>query len=445
MSFRVITLACAIALCSGGAVFAADVAPNVVLIVADDMGWSDVGFNGRREWKTPNLDRLARQGTVFRRWYTAGVTCAPSRAALMTGRYGIHNGVTANNDDLPREEITLAEALKERGYRTALFGKWHHGRPRPGQSTYTHPMDHGFDEFFGFTNATHAHQKFPAELWQGRELKPSKGYADTLFADRAVEFLKRRHDRSFFLYLPFTNPHFRVEAPEEDVARHLGKFRETDSANPHNARYAAMIERLDTEIGRVLKTLDEQKLSQNTIVLFTSDHGATFERGSEGAPAFHDSNRPFRGHKRTLWEGGIRVPGVVRWPGKVPAGKTSSEIVHNVDVLPTLLAAAAPESTAPNADGRNLLGVWQGREKSPERTLFWEWRVEGYNQVAAMRGDMKLVITGETAAELYNVESDPAERISIAAAYQPLVQQLRRDLTAWLATESESAKWGKNR
>src|SRR4051794_10886674 len=145
---------------------------NIVLILADDLGWGDVGFNGRKEWATPNLDRLAAQGTVFRRWYTAGVTCAPSRAAMMTGRYPIHCGVSANNQDLPASEVTVAEALKQRGYVTGMFGKWHHGRPRPPAKDYVHPMDHGFDEFFGFDDATEAHQQYPKELWFNREKKP---------------------------------------------------------------------------------------------------------------------------------------------------------------------------------------------------------------------------------------------------------------------------------
>ena len=149
--------------------------PNIVLLFADDLGWGDVGFNGRRDWRTPNLDRLASQGTVFRRWYTGGVVCAPSRAVLLTGRYTIHNGVSGNSDDLPAEEVTLAEALRPRGYVSGLFGKWHHGRTRPGQTTYTHPLDQGFDEFFGFTDARHAWEHFPNELWHGRELRPVTG------------------------------------------------------------------------------------------------------------------------------------------------------------------------------------------------------------------------------------------------------------------------------
>jgi arylsulfatase A len=415
--------------------------PNVVLILADDLGWGDVGFNGRKEWATPNLDRLASQGTVFRRWYAAGVTCAPSRAALMTGRYTIHCGVSANNQDLPAAEVTVAEALKSKGYATAMFGKWHHGRPRPAVESYVHPIDHGFDEFFGFTNATDAHQQYPKELWDGREKKPSEGYANILFTDRAVDFLKRRKDGPFFLYLPYTISHFRIEAPAEDVAPFRGKFEERSADEPLNATYAAMVTRLDKEVGRVLAALDELKLSENTIVLFTSDHGATFEAGNKGTSAYHKSNGPFRGQKRTLWEGGIRVPGVVRWPGNVPAGRTSDDVVHMTDVMPTILAATGAEAAgAAKLDGQNLLDVWRGAGKSPDRTLFWEWRVEGYNQVAAMRGNLKLVVTGNTAPELYDVVNDPGEMRSLHAEHPKVMKQLQAQLKEWLATETEASK-----
>src|SRR5687768_14359152 len=290
--------------------------PNVLLILADDLGYADVGFNGRKEWTTENLDRLAQQGTVFRRFYTAGVVCAPARAALMTGRYGIRNGVTGNGSlDLPAEELTIAEALKPFGYATGIFGKWHHGAPRPGAEKYTHPMDQGFDEFVGFTNATAAHQKFPKKLWHGRAEKESSGYSEAIFTDRAIDFLTRQKEaqKNFFCYVPYTNPHSRVEATEEDVARFKGKFPEKDANNPLNATYAAMVYRLDVEIGRLLAALDKLDLARDTIVIFTSDHGATFERLQFGTANFHDSNAPFRGHKRTLWEGGMRVPTAIRW------------------------------------------------------------------------------------------------------------------------------------
>jgi arylsulfatase A-like enzyme len=362
----------------------------------------------------------------------------------MTGRYGIHNGVTGNNDDLPADQVTLAQALKKHGYATALFGKWHHGQPRPGMKDYRHPMDLGFDEFMGFTDARHAWEQYPKELWFGREKKPVEGYANILFTDHAVEFLKAKKDQPFFLYLPYIATHFHIQAPPEDVAEHKGKFQEKDPTKPVNATYAAMVTRLDKEVGRVLKTLDDLGLAENTVVLFSSDHGATFEAGNQGASAYHDSNRPFRGQKRTLWEGGIRVPGIIRWPGQVPAGKVSDEIVHNIDVLPTFLAAAGIEPEAAwKVDGRNLLPVWRGQEKSSQRTLFWEWRVENHNQLAAMRGDLKLVITGNNRPELFNLANDPGERRSVIAEHQALTREMERDLRAWLATESEASKWGK--
>jgi arylsulfatase A len=418
--------------------------PNIVMILADDLGWSDVGFNGRKDWSTPNLDRLARQGTTFRRWYTGATTCAPSRAVLMTGKYTIHNGVTANNDDLPNEEQTVAKALKKLGYATALFGKWHHGRTRPGNSNYVHPLDHGFDEFVGFTEAKHAWEHFPTNLWFGRQLKPSRGYTATLFADQSIDFVRRNKTRPFFLYLAFTEPHLQIEAPAEDVAKYRGRFKEKDPAHPVNATYAAMISRLDKETGRVVKVLDQAGLTGHTLVVFTSDHGATFEKGNEGAANYHDSNRPFRGQKRLLWEGGIRVPALARWPRKIPAGAVSDDIVHMMDLMPTFVAAAGGRlDPAWRVDGHNLLPVWMRKAAAPERTLFWEWRVEGYYQLAAMRGDLKLVITGNTAPELYNVVTDPAERRTIFYEYPALGRELRQGLVDWLATETEAAKWGK--
>jgi arylsulfatase A-like enzyme len=423
---------------------AAERRPNLIFLFADDLGWGDVGFNGRTEWRTPNLDRLAARGTVFQRWYTAAPLCAPSRAALMTGKYTLHNGVTANNDELPANAVTLAQALKAHGYATALFGKWHHGKPRPDMKDYLNPLDRGFDEFMGFTDAVHAWEQYPKELWFGREKKPVQGYANTLFTDRALDFLRRNKDRPFFLYLPYIATHFHIQAHAEDVAEHLGKFKERDPKDPANATYAAMVTRLDKEIGRVLEAVSGLGLSSDTLIVFSSDHGATFEKGNKGASAYHDSNRPFRGQKRTLWEGGIRVPGVVSWPGRVPAGEVSSSIVHMTDVFPTFLAAVGAEPDAAwKVDGCNLLSVWQGKAKAPERTLFWEWRTEGSRQLAAMRGDLKLVLTGGNAPEMFDVVNDPAERRSIIAQRPELAKQLRKELDTWLATETEDAKWGK--
>ena len=408
-----------------------------MLLYADDLGWGDVGFNGRTSWTTPNLDKLASQGTVFKRWYTAGVVCAPSRGAMLTGKYTIHSGVSRNNDDLPAAETTLAEALKARGYATALFGKWHHGAPRDGAKTYTHPMDQGFDEFFGFTNAGHAWQKFPKELWDGRALKPVAGHSDDLFADHAIEFIGRNKARPFFLYVPFINSHFNIEAPADEIALHKGKFIEKDPEQPLNATYAAMVTRLDKNVGRVLAALDANHLGESTLVIFTSDHGATFEKGNLGTSNFHDSNGPFRGQKRTLWEGGIRVPAVVRWPGQVPAGKVSTEVIHMTDVFPTVFAATVEARPEPSwkVDGTSVLEAWRGKSPVPERTLFWEWRSEGIDQLAAMRGRWKYVITNGGKGELFNVVADPAERRNVVAESPKVGQGLEVELRAWLATE----------
>ena len=424
----------AVVLCSSVAA-AAERKPNVIIILADDLGYADVGFDGRREWATPNLDRLAAQGTIFRRWYTAAVVCAPSRAALMTGRYGIHNGVTGNGSlDLPSGEITIAEALKARGYATGLFGKWHHGAPRPGEKNYTHPMDQGFNEFFGFTDAVHAWQKFPKELWDGRKMRPSEGYADTLFTDRSIDFLKRHKGEPFFLYVAFICPHGKPAAPQEEIDAFKDKY------DLQNATYAAEIVRMDKDVGRLMKTLDDLNLAEQTLVIFTSDHGATFEKLAGTGPAYFDSNRPFRGQKRTLWEGGMRVPAVVRWSGKLPAGTESHDVMHMCDLFPTLLAAAG-EQPEPKwkIDGANMLDVWRGAAKPPDRTLFWEWR-EGDTQFAAMHGNLKMVITGDNNPELFDVERDPQERINLQAQYPDELKKMEERLKQWLATETDAAR-----
>lgn len=435
------TIGAVIALALGFAPWArAETPPNIVLILADDLGWHDVSFNGRTEWTTPSLAALAARGTNLRRFYTAAVVCAPSRAALLTGKFTIHDGVSRNDEDLPADEVTLAEALKSRGYATALFGKWHHGKPRQKGGSYTHPMDQGFDEFFGYTDATHAWEKFPEKLWDGRAMTPVTGHADDLFTDHAVAFLNRhRTGEPFFLYLPYVGVHFNIEAPPETVELYRGKFPEDDPAKPLHATYAAMVSRLDANIGRVLGTLDALELTGRTIVVFTSDHGATFEAGNLGTSAFHDSNAPFRGQKRTLWEGGIRVPTVVSWPGRWPRGATSDAVLHMTDLFPTLLAAAGgtPEPDW-KVDGANVLPTLATGAPAPERSLFWEWRSEGGDQLAAMRGRFKLVATNGGKPELFDVAADPAERRNVAAQHPEEIKRLRGDLDAWLATESKS-------
>jgi arylsulfatase A-like enzyme len=422
----------------------ADRPPNIVLILCDDLGYCDIGVNGRTTWSTPNIDRLARQGALFRRWYCAAPVCCASRAALLTGKYGLHNGVSSNGAELAADEVTLPRALKARGYATAMFGKWHGGPPRAPRTSPLNPLDIGFDEFVGFTNAVAAWQKFPTELWFGRVRKPVSGFADTIFADHAIEYIRRPRHKPFFLYLAFTSPHFNVDAPREDIARFRGRFPERDPARPYNAVYAAMVTRLDAEVGRVLHALDVAGLARNTLVVFTSDQGASFELGNHGASAYHDSNRPFRGEKRDLWEGCLRVPGIVRWPGRVPSASVSNEVIHGIDLMPTLLAAAGGlPDPAWRVDGVNVLDVWCGLRRAPERTVFWEYRCEGYNQVAAMRGDLKLIITGFTPPELYDVVADPAERRNVIAQHPRTAWRLQRELGRWLMSETWASRQGR--
>lgn len=425
-------------------VWGAERSPNIVLLYADDLGWGDVGFNGRAEWATPNLDALAGRGMTFKRFYTAAVVCAPSRAAMLTGKATIHCGVSRNDDDLPGSEVTIAEAFRARGYATGLFGKWHHGKPRvksggpSGQKpAYVHPMDQGFDEFFGFTDATHAWEKFPEMLWDGRERKPASGYADDLFTEHAIDFIRRHKDRPFFLYVPFIAVHFNIEAPADEIALHAGHFREEDKSHPLNATYAALVTRLDKNVGQITRAIDELGLARETLIVFTSDHGATFERGNQQTSFNLDSNRPFRGQKRTLWEGGVRIPAFACWPGRIEAGTVSQEVMQSTDLLPTFLAAAGGSpDPAWHVDGINLLGSWTGKSPLPPRTIFWEWRSEGSNQLAALRGELKVVITNGGKAELYDVVRDPAERRDLASSRAEDSRQLQDELKTWMATET---------
>jgi arylsulfatase A-like enzyme len=403
--------------------------PNILLVYADDLGWGDVSINGRKDWPTPNLDRLAREGTVFSRWYTGAPLCVPSRGCLLTGKYTIHNGVRNNGSDIPSSEVTLAEALKTLGYSTALCGKWHGGR------NPTHPLQQGFDTTFGYLTANHAWEHFPKHLFRGREQEQVKGFSADILADEAIRIIRNQRADPFFIYLAFIEPHFNIEAPPEDVAALKGRFAETDPAKPLNATYAAMIMRMDRALGRVLDALDAKGAAGNTIVLVTSDNGATFEKGNLGTALYHDSNRPFRGEKRSLEEGGIREPAVMRWPGHIPAGRRSKEVIHMTDVMPSLLAAAgASPDPAWKVDGSNMLDVWTGKKKAPERTVFWEYHVGGVQMLAAMRGDFKLLdIAGQQF--LYNVEADPGERRNLNAQYPDVMKQLTAELKAWFSTE----------
>lgn len=451
--------------------------PNFVVILADDLGFADVGFNGRTEFRTPNLDRIANEGTNFRRFYSGGVICGPSRASLLTGRYTIHHGVTGNGRALQPGETTLAQALKPLGYKSALFGKWDGGKT---------PLERGFDEFIGYGSDVEAWDHFPKTLKFGSETRPVSGYSADLVSDYGRDFIRRHKAEPFLLMLTFIEPHLKLEAPPEDVARLSKTIADADKQRPYNATYAAMIERFDAAVGRVLATLQEQGLDKNTIVLLTSDNGATFEVGNLGASASLDSNRPYRGGKRSILEGGARMPTAIRWPGQIPAGRVSNDMLSQIDILPTFLAAAGAQADPRwNVDGLNVLAAWQGKAPPAPRTLFLEYRQNGWFNLAAMSGDWKLVVESKSefealsdvpplpaaeaarleamvgeaaqanqpvgpiigpyklpqvlgtldAPKLYNLTIDPGERRSFYFSQTEVANRLRGDLLAWLKTE----------
>ena len=328
---------------------AAERAPNLIVILADDLGWADLGHDGSKI-DTPNLDRLAKEGVKLTHYRSSAPMCSPTRAALLTGRYPHSVGVPelASPDArgnvpilaLAHAAITIPEALKPAGYRSSLVGKWHIGHAEKNW-----PRTHGFDEFWGSLIGT-------PRFWEVKETFANetpievtgKGYYTDQLAAKAVEFIRRdaAAEKPFFLYLAFNAPHYPLEAPFELVQKYRRLFPDRGLF----ALYAAMVERLDTGIGQVLATLDELKLAQNTLVVFTSDNGPSAELNHYGPEGADDSNGPLRGYKVGLTEGGLRVPFLARWPGKIPAGTVSAGPAITMDLLPTLLDAAGVKPAA---------------------------------------------------------------------------------------------------
>ncbi len=326
--------------------------PNIIYILADDLGYGDLGCYGQKIVKTPNLDKMAREGTRFTRFYAGSTVCAPSRAALMTGMHTGH-GYVRGNGEIPfrAQDTTMAQRLQWAGYQTGMFGKWGLGT----EETEGTPDRKGFDEFFGYLHHRHAHKYHTDHLWQVRQGVLSRVPIDTteytheLIVNRAFEFVRTNRDKPFFLYLPITLVHAELATTANDIKSFLdanGRSRlqpETTyqrkagiayqtQEQPH-ATFAAMVSRLDSDVGRLLQVLRELGIDQNTLVLFTSDNGPPKEGGAD--PAYFDSNGSLRGIKRDLYEGGIRVPMIARWPGNIPAGKVTHTVWANWDILPT--------------------------------------------------------------------------------------------------------------
>jgi arylsulfatase A-like enzyme len=401
--------------------------PNVVLIMTDDMGYGDVGSYGSADIRTPNIDSLARDGVKLTDFYANGVVCSPTRAALMTGRYQHRYGLesalpNAGEQGLTATGRSLPQLLKNNGYRTALVGKWHLGY-RPEHS----PGSHGFDEFFGFKAGytdyyEHTSGNGQPDLWENDVPVERDGYMTDLITERAVSFIERNAESPFFIDVAYNAPHWPYQTPDTPTvarnnAAHLQPHTDDTSTR---ADYVAMLERVDQGVGDILAALDRLGLTDNTIVIFTNDNGG--EWLSDNGPLFH--------RKTTVWEGGIRVPALIRWPGRIPPGRVSDQVGMTMDLTASILAATrtpAPDRVA--LEGIDLFPILEGDRPEVERTLFWRTAGVG-GQLASRSGDWKLVVD-RAATFVFNLRTDPRERNDLANQRQDVANRLRALIAQW--------------
>ncbi|WP_237105361.1 arylsulfatase [Nonomuraea sp. MG754425] len=408
--------------------------PNILLILADDLGWGEIGSNGQRLIHTPNLDRLAAEGVQFKAAYSGAPLCAPSRCSLLTGLHAGHSTVRDNPEGGPQlalseADLTFAELLQLSGYRTACIGKWGFGPERTDQPS--HPNVRGFDEFFGYISHKHAHQYFPKYLWHNGQKVQLGGtkYAPHLFRQRAVEFMKADSDKPFLLYFATNLPH----SPSV-IAGDAGEYENKPWTGP-NRRHAAQVARLDTDVAALVRTLRDAGLAKDTLVLFTSDNGPHREKGV--TPWLFDSNGPYRADKRDVYEGGIRVPLIAWSPGLRP--RVERQPVAFWDVLPTL-ADLAETPVPANLDGLSFRGLLTGEGAPKHHHLVWN---RPRKAQAIRRGRWKVVrfsphIAGagpQGRIELYDLTDDPGERRDQAAARPAITRQLVELLDRSIGTD----------
>jgi arylsulfatase A-like enzyme len=407
--------------------------PNILFLLADDLGYGDLGCYGQKRIQTPNIDRLAAEGMRFTQTYAGATVCAPSRCCLMTGRHTGHATVRGNRKPevgLKPGEVTVASMLKQAGYRTALFGKWGLGGPGNGSI----PTARGFDEFYGFHDQQHAHNSYPGHIWDGMVEKQlpenwfhqRKNFVPDMFTERAVQFLERSDPRPFFLCYTTTIPHANNE---------LGSFQANGMESPDDGPYArenwpavektfaATITRLDAQVGRMVETLKARGLYENTLIIFTSDNGPHKEGNHDAT--FFGSSGPLRGIKRDLYEGGIRVPGIATWKGKIAPGQVNDTPWAFWDLLPT--AAELAGGRAPkDIDGVSIAPVLLGKGKPQRSHFYWEFHERGFHQ-AVRKGDWKLVRQGPRfELELFHLADDIGERRNLAAAHPDKVAELQK-------------------
>jgi arylsulfatase A-like enzyme len=406
--------------------------PNIVFFMADDLGYADLGCYGQRGIETPNIDRLAAEGMRYTQCYAGAAVCAPSRSVLMTGQHTGHTTVRNNRGDntpkhngqdgripLRKEDVTVAQVLKQAGYATAITGKW--GLGEPGSTGL--PNDHGFDEWLGYLNQDHAPFYFTDYLWRNKERQAiaenedgKRGvYSCDLFSRFSLDFIRKNQTSPFFLYVPTTIPHKNFEVPD------LGVY--ADKPWSEEAKiFAAMVTRMDAHVGQIMALLKELDLDKKTVFFFTSDNGSA--KGWEGV---FDSCGPLRAKKSSLYEGGLRVPMIVRWPGKIPAGTVSDAVWYFADVLPTMAALAGTQ--APDGiDGIAASSILPDPTKSlPDRFLYWEVRRHDPQQLeqAVRWGNWKALRhdAGEP-LELYDLVADVGEKNNIAKQHPEVVARI---------------------
>lgn len=398
--------------------------PNVVVIMVDSMGYGDSEPYGGTDIQTPQLRRFAREGVRLTDGYANGPVCTPTRAALLTGRYqqrfGLEWFLTKERKDagLPASDVSIARVLRQRGYRTAAFGKWH-----LGYTAEFGPNAHGFEEFFGHLDFsidyfTHRNIDGEPDLWENGTLVERAGYMTDLITERSVAFIERHKDEPFFLYVAYNAMVPPVQPPDRpDDVRTSANW-----GQGGRAEYARMVERMDDGVGRILDALERSGSGRDTLSIFTNDHGGQWY--SRRAPLFHGFG--------TLWEGGIRVPLMLRWPGRLPGGSVSHQVAATMDLMPTILAATGTSDVAVPTDGVNLLPMLSGKERPVDRTLFWRIDRPSRNQRAARKGAWKYVRDG-TSHLLFDVASDPAERHDVGYQHPERMAEFRALISAWEA------------
>ncbi len=421
--------------------------PNVIFVMVDDMGYGDLGVYGQKTLKTPNLDQLATRGTIFTNCYAGSPVCAPSRSTLMTGRHTGHTTVRGNKSQVPldlpnpdrvpllKDDFTVAELMKKAGYMTGMTGKWGLGEP----GTTGEPNQQGFDQWLGYLNQARAHDHFPDYIWYNTDTLKLVGndpvfnesnvtFSHDLFTEFVLDFIEDHKDTSFFLYVPYCLPHNYYHIPEKELA----PFLEEDWSDQEKV-YAAMISRIDQDMGKLMAQLVKYGLDENTMVFFCSDNGAA--KRWEGR---FDSSGKLRGQKRDMYEGGIRTPMIVHMPGTVPGGRVSDYPWYFPDVLPTL-ADLVNIPVSKNIDGISVLSEILGEEMpESDRVLYWEFHEKDFFQAVRWKNWKGVRTTLGGQLELYDLEKDESETTDVSGSYPQVVA----DIEEYLSTaRTESPYW----